>query len=84
MKSLNWNKIAERIKEIRDSSNLNQTEFGEKLGGIPQAVISKYERGSVKPRLEFLVEVAQFGKMSLDWLVLGDKSGKEPGSRKGR
>ncbi len=82
MKSLNWNKIASRIKNLRESRALNQTEFGEKLGGIPQAVISKYERGTVKPRLEFLVEVARFGKVTLDWLILGDKSGKEPSGRK--
>jgi transcriptional regulator with XRE-family HTH domain len=82
MKSLKWDKIAKKIKEIRESRALNQTEFGERLGGIPQAVISKYERGTVKPRLEFLVEVAKFGKVSLNWLVLGDKSGKEPGGRK--
>ena len=82
MKSLKWNNIAKKIKEIRESNALNQTEFGERLGGVPQAVISKYERGTVKPRLEFLAEVAKFGKVSLDWLILGDKSGKEPGGRK--
>ncbi len=79
MKSLKWDNIAKKIKEMRESCGLNQTEFGEKLGGIPQAVISKYERGTVKPRLEFLVEVAKFGKVSLDWLILGDKSGKDTG-----
>lgn len=82
MRSFDWNKIASRIKDIRESRGLNQTEFGERLGGVPQAVISKYERGTVKPRLEFLAEVAKFGKVSLDWLILGDKSGKEPGGRK--
>ena len=82
MKSLDWGKIAGRIKNIRESRGLNQTEFGEKLGGTPQAAISKYERGTVKPRLEFLVEVAKYGKISLDWLILGKKSGKGPGGRK--
>ncbi len=82
MKPRSWEKIASRIKKIRELSDLNQTEFGKKLGGVPQAVVSKYERWTVKPRLEFLVEVANFGKVSLDWLILGDKSGKEPGGRK--
>ncbi len=82
MKSLKWNKIAQKIKEMREARGLNQTDFGERLGGIPQAVISKYERGTVKPRLEFLVEVTKFGKVSLDWLILDDKSGKDPGGRK--
>ena len=82
MKSLSWEKISSRIKEIRELRGLNQTDFGNKLGGVPQAVISKYERGTVKPRLEFLVEVANYEKVSLDWLILGDKSGKEPGGRK--
>jgi len=81
MKSFDWKKIALRIKEIREGRDLNQTDFGKKLGGVPQAVISKYERGTVKPRLEFLVAVANYGKVSLDWLVLGGKSGKGPGGR---
>jgi len=38
---------------------------------VPQAVISKYERGAIKPPLEFLAGVADLGDVSLDWLILG-------------
>ena len=71
MVEFEWEAISLGIKEIREKAQLNQTDFGQKLGGIPQAVISKYERGAVKPPLDFLVKVAEFGKVSLDWLILG-------------
>ncbi len=68
---LDWEGISGRIKEIRGETQLNQTEFGKKLGGYPQVDISKFERGARKPPLEFLVKVAEFGDVSLNWLILG-------------
>ena len=73
MRPVNWTKITARIREIRKKSGLNQTDFGRRLGGVPQAVVSKYERGSVKPPMEFLIAVADLGKVSLDWLIRGKK-----------
>lgn len=71
MARVDWIKITARIREIRRKAGLNQTEFGRRLGGLSQVAISKYERGALKPPLEFLVAVADLGKVSLDWLVRG-------------
>lgn len=73
MAKADWVKIAARIQEVRRKSGLNQTDFGEQLGGLPQTLVSKYERGTIKPPLEFLIGVADLGKVSLDWLVRGKK-----------
>ena len=74
MAKTDWVKIAARIREIREKSSLNQTEFGKHLGGLPQTLVSKYERGTIRPPLDFLVGAADLGKVSLDWLVRGKKS----------
>ena len=73
MKKVDWEGIANRIKQIRRKKGLNQTDFGEKLGGIPQVYISRYERAAAKPSLEFLLKVAELGEVSLDWLILGQQ-----------
>ena len=74
MAKTDWAKIAVRIREIREKSGLNQTEFGKRLGGLPQTLVSKYERGTIKPPLEYLNGVADLGKVSLDWLIRGKRS----------
>lgn len=74
MAKTDWAKIAARIREIRAKSGLNQTEFGEQLGGLPQTLVSKYERGTIKPPMDYLIGVADLGKVSLDWLIRGKKS----------
>ncbi len=72
---VNWNEVAGRLREIRGDTA--QVEFGRELG-IPQNIVSRYERYQVRPPLEYLVIVARYGKVTLDWLILGER----PKSRK--
>ena len=65
-----WEDIARRLRELRGGKN--QLEFGNALG-IRQNDVSRYETGRVRPPLEYLVMVAQYGKVSLDWLITGKK-----------
>ncbi len=67
---VNWKDVAARLREIRGSTT--QVEFGRALG-IPQNIVSRYERHQVRPPLEYLVIVAMYGKVTLDWLILGER-----------
>lgn len=70
---LDWPSIADRLREIRGETS--QVELGEKLG-VTQNVVSRYERGRVRPPLEYLSSAAAYGKVTLDWLIEG-KSPKQ-------
>lgn len=65
-----WEDVARRLREVRGAAS--QVEFGQALG-IPQNVISRYERCEVRPPMEYLVMVAKHDNITLDWLILGEK-----------
>jgi transcriptional regulator with XRE-family HTH domain len=65
-----WDEIARRLRQIR--GGMSQIELGNALG-IRQNDVSRYETGRVRPSLGYLVMVAQYGKVSLDWLITGKK-----------
>lgn len=71
----NWQEISSRLREVR--GDITQVEFGKALGVI-QNVVSRYERGRVRPPLEYLVAVAKYRKVTLDWLILGERSTSKP------
>lgn len=62
--------LGDRIKAIR--GKLNQEEFG-KIIGVKAPAISKYEKGRV-PDLETLKKIADYGGVTLEWLLEGDKA----------
>ncbi len=68
---VNWDDVAGRLREIRGRTT--QVEFGRTLG-IPQNIVSRYERNQVRPPLEYLVIAAKHGRVTLDWLILGERS----------
>jgi transcriptional regulator with XRE-family HTH domain len=67
---VNWEGIAHRLREIR--GNASQVELGRTLG-VPQNVVSRYERGRVKPPIDYLLAAARYADVTLDWLVAGEK-----------
>jgi transcriptional regulator with XRE-family HTH domain len=71
--TLDWSAIADRLREIRGTTN--QVDLGAELG-VTQNVVSRYERGRVRPPLEYLASMAAHGKVTLDWLIEG-KSPKQ-------
>jgi transcriptional regulator with XRE-family HTH domain len=52
---------------------MTQTEFAKSIGVKKQNYISRYERGRV-PNPELLLRIAEFGKVSVDWLLTGKVS----------
>jgi transcriptional regulator with XRE-family HTH domain len=63
-----WQAVARRLREVRGS--LTQIEFGTALG-VPQNIVSRYERARVKASLKYLIAVSYHRKVTLDWLLFG-------------
>ncbi len=56
------------LKKLRQETNLNQKDYG-KLFNLTQGTYSNYENGITQPDLKLLVEIADYHKVSLDYLV---------------
>lgn len=65
--------MKDRIKEIRKNANLNQTEFGERIG-VAQTTIAGYENGSrAVPNVTIAAICREFG-VNETWLRTGSGS----------
>lgn len=51
--------IGENIKRIRTEKKMTQKELGEKLGGISQQQIGRWENGNAKPKIDTIQKIAQ-------------------------
>ena len=62
--------INNRLKELRSAVGLNQSEMAEKLG-VSVSSYQKYERekNSIMPSIEVLIKIAEFFKVSVDYLL---------------
>jgi len=71
--------IGERIQRFRKEREWTQKRLAEK-SGVPQAAISKIERGAVKPLFETVVRIARALEVGLDELggISGGRSKKAP------
>lgn len=65
--------INDRIKEIRIKSNLNQTEFAEKLN-LTQSAISAIERGTNIPSMSTLESICNEFNVDGTWLLTGKET----------
>lgn len=63
--------IADRLKILRKSLNLNQTEFGEKLG-VTRSVIKNLELGAVEVKEHMLKLICSVFNVDEDWLRTGN------------
>lgn len=64
-------KLNNRIKLLRDSLNLSQREFGEKLG-VSRDVISNIEYGRVQPRSLLIKHICELYHVNENWLTHGE------------
>lgn len=64
-------KIGERIKELRRTLNLNQTEFGAKVG-LKQTSIAGYETGARMPLDTVIIAICREFNVSETWLRTGE------------
>ncbi|HTN44558.1 MAG TPA: helix-turn-helix transcriptional regulator [Nitrospiria bacterium] len=76
MKRVSKSHVGQRIRSIR--GKVNQTDFAKMIGVRKQNYVSRYEHGRI-PNPELLVRIANYGKVTVDWLLTG--RGKGPKSR---
>ena len=63
----------EKLKKLRLSNNLTQSQLAEILETTKQA-ISAYESGKIAPSLNSLIKLSENFNISLDYLVFGNES----------
>lgn len=66
--------ISSRIREVR--GKLTQKGFGE-IFGVRDATISRYESGRI-PDVATLKKIADFGGVTVEWLLYGDQAAGQP------
>lgn len=59
-----------RIKAIREAKGMTQMKFAEKLN-ISRSYMNKIEKGTKTASIDLLIEIAVYGGVTLDYLVLG-------------
>jgi transcriptional regulator with XRE-family HTH domain len=67
--------VANRLREIREKSTLNQKDFAVSLN-ISQSMISDMERGLRAPSGQILAVLAEKYHVDLNWLLLGIESSR--------
>ena len=60
--------IAKNFKKLRLFKSLNQTEFSD-LFGITRSSVGSYEEGRAEPKLETLLKVADYFKLTVDDII---------------
>lgn len=60
--------IPERLKLLRERKNLTKTELAKQLG-MPYTTYVNYETGTREPGSDFLIKIAQFYKVSIDYIM---------------
>lgn len=69
---LNPIEIGRRIKMIRRKKRLSQIAFAAELH-VSREQISRWENGSKIPALDILCRLSMIGKVSLDYLIMGQE-----------
>lgn len=60
--------LAENLKSLRKERKLSQQKIADILG-IPQRRYSNYETGTSEPNVEMLIKIADYYKVSVDYLI---------------
>lgn len=58
----------ERVKELMIRQNINQKELSN-LSGISEASLSRYLKGTTKPRMDILINIANVFKVDVNTLT---------------
>lgn len=68
--------LGDRIRVIRKTNRLNQTEFSN-LIGISQATLSEIKKDKYNPSIETIFSIYKVFKTNLNWLILGEEIANE-------
>jgi len=61
--------LSKNIRKLRLFKSLNQTQFAE-IFGIKRASIGAYEEGRAEPKLDTLLKISGYFKLTLDELIV--------------
>ncbi len=75
--------IEDRIRMTRRRAGLTQEEFAGKIG-TSQKVISRWEKGIVKPRDRMIEKIAKAGRVTYEWLASGEGAVDDPAKLSGQ
>ena len=70
-------KLAENIRNYRKELGFTQEELAERLG-ITLGTISKWERGSSEPDIDYIMDLAEIFRVSVDVLIGFSMRGNDP------
>ena len=70
--------LSGRLRNLR--ADKSQEEFGRAVG-ISKAMVSKYESGAAIPSAYTLKKIADFGGVTVEWLLRGEIAAPEPAIR---
>ncbi|MDE5728774.1 MAG: helix-turn-helix domain-containing protein [Clostridia bacterium] len=65
--------LNKKIKELRTSFGISQTELANQIG-VSKQCVSNWENDNVLPSVEMLITLAKFFKVSTDYLLGLDKN----------
>lgn len=60
--------IGEKIRNLREDSDLNQTELGQKIG-MTQRKLSYIECGKCEPNIDDIIKICRHFRISADYLL---------------
>ncbi len=60
--------LNENIKKLRTANNLTQVELAADLG-VSKQCVSNWENDYIQPSIEMLIKIAQYFKVSTDFLL---------------
>ena len=60
--------FGERLKKLRIKNNENQSELAEEIG-VVTSMVSTWEKGINYPKVEKLIDIAEYYKVSTDYLL---------------
>ena len=70
---LSMTDFGKNLTAIRKSRQLTQLELANLLDAQPR-MIGRWEQGESKPQFDYIIQLAQLLEVSIDYLLLGDKS----------
>ncbi|KFX11304.1 MULTISPECIES: helix-turn-helix domain-containing protein [Pectobacterium] len=81
-KQLNWlcfsmSDFGKRLAALRKARQLTQIELANLLDIQPR-MLGRWEQGQVKPQFDYIIKLAQFLEVSIDYMLLGDKDTPAP------
>ena len=57
------------LKALRDEKEMSQAQLGEALGYKSHSMIAQWESGKIFPTIESLITLADFFRVSIDYLI---------------